>query len=245
LKDISCSIKPKEKVGIVGRTGAGKSTLTLALFRILELHRGHILIDGVDISKIGLKDLRSNLAIIPQDPVLFLGTLRTNLDPWNTHTDTLLWLTLQKVHMKNVVEELQGLDTNIEEGGSNFSVGQRQLLCIARALLQKCKILLLDEATASIDVETDNLIQKTIRESFSEHTMLTIAHRIHTIIDCDTIMVLDSGKLVEFDSPYALLNRPSLFLDLVNETDSADYLKEIVRKNYISNNRSSNLPNDD
>ena len=150
--------------------------------------------------------------------------------------------------MKTVVEELSGLDTTIEEGGNNFSVGQRQLLCIARALLQSCKILLLDEvhkkqiinlqklcllrnkATASIDIETDNLIQRTIKESFAEHTMLTIAHRLHTIIECDRIMVMDKGRLVEYDSPHNLLNRQSLFLDLVNESDSADYLKSIAAR---------------
>jgi len=233
LKNITCSIADKEKIGIVGRTGAGKSTFTLALFRILELHDGQIFLDKVDISKIGLKDLRSQLAIIPQDPVLFLGTVRSNLDPWNKHSDFTVWQTLEKVHMKSVIEDLSGLETNVEEGGINFSVGQRQLLCIARALLQSCKILLLDEATASIDIETDNLIQKTIREAFLEQTTITIAHRLHTIIDCDKIIVLDQGKIVEFGTPHELLSNPdSYFLKMVNESDSAEQLKLIAAQTH-------------
>jgi len=195
------------------------------------LHDGKIFIDGIDISIIGLKDLRSHLTIIPQDPILFLGTVRSNLDPWRSHTDLTLWKTLEKVHMKPVIEDLSGLDTTVEEGGANFSVGQKQLLCIARALLQDCKILLLDEATASIDIETDNLIQKTIKEHFNNHTVLTIAHRIHTIIDCEKILVLEKGRLVEFDTPHALLSKNSLFLNLVNSCDGSDYLKSVAAKN--------------
>jgi len=230
LKDLTFQIRPKEKIGIVGRTGAGKTSITLALFRLIEIYQGSIEIDGIDISKIGLNDLRRNLAIIPQDPVMFLGTIRSNLDPWEEFTDAQIQDALKRVRMDQVVHELQsGINSNVTEGGSNFSLGQRQLLCIARALLQSAKILVLDEATASIDIETDNLIQHTIRDGFKDHTVLTIAHRLHTIIDNDRIMVLDKGTLVEFDTPYNLLNTPgSLFLGLVNETDDSEKLKSIA-----------------
>eukprot|EP01125_Pyxidicula_operculata_P020167 TRINITY_DN73_c2_g1_i1.p1 TRINITY_DN73_c2_g1~~TRINITY_DN73_c2_g1_i1.p1 ORF type:complete len:1092 (+),score=213.81 TRINITY_DN73_c2_g1_i1:119-3394(+) len=231
LKGISFDIKKKQKIGIVGRTGAGKSSLTLALFRMMELMKGKIYIDGVDISTLGLQQLRSKLAIIPQDPVLFLGTIRSNLDPWNEHSDEKLWETLEKVHMKKVIEDagLEGLYAPVSEGGSNFSVGQRQLICVARALLQYSKILIMDEATASIDVATDTLIQRTIREGFADHTVLTIAHRLHTIIDSDMIMVLDKGKLVEFDTPYNLLQiQNGHFWSLVHESDSVELFYDIA-----------------
>jgi len=232
LRNLSFEIKDKEKIGIVGRTGAGKSTLTLALFRLLEASEGTIFIDDVDISKIGLNDLRSKISIIPQDPILFLGSIRKNLDPWDAYNDDEIWSVLIKVHMQKVVQELvHGLETKVEEGGANFSLGQRQLLCIGRALLRNSKILVLDEATAAIDIETDTLIQKTIRASFSNCTMLTIAHRLHTIIDSDRIMVMEQGRLVEYGTPVDLLSKPDgMFLALVNETDSktASHLKEIA-----------------
>eukprot|EP00026_Physarum_polycephalum_P000563 Phypoly_transcript_00564.p1 GENE.Phypoly_transcript_00564~~Phypoly_transcript_00564.p1 ORF type:complete len:1454 (+),score=273.03 Phypoly_transcript_00564:76-4437(+) len=220
LKNISCNIRAKEKIGICGRTGAGKSSFTLALFRMVEFAGGFIKIDGVDISKIGLFDLRSHLSIIPQDPTLFAGTIRSNLDPFEACEDKLLWDVLDQVYLKTFVQGLQnGLNTPVVEGGDNLSVGQRQLMCLGRALLRNSAVLVLDEATAAVDMETDKLIQKTIRERFRDRTVLTIAHRINTIIDCDRVMVLDHGKIVEFDTPQNLLSNPaSAFTGLVGET---------------------------
>lgn len=218
LKQISCDIKPGEKIGIVGRTGAGKSSLTLALFRILERAGGKITIDGVDIATLGLQDLRSRLTIIPQDPVLFSGSLRLNLDPLNKYTDDQLWHVLEVSHLKNFVSGLnEGLQYTIAEGGENLSVGQRQLVCLARALLRKSKILVLDEATAAVDLETDELIQQTIRREFADRTVFTIAHRLNTIMDYDRVLVLDSGSIAEFDSPSNLLSRNGLFAKLVQD----------------------------
>lgn len=210
LKGIDCDITPGEKIGIVGRTGAGKSSLTLALFRILEKAGGSIIIDDVDISTIGLHDLRSKLTIIPQDPVLFSGTLRMNLDPFNSFSDEDLWEALEHAHLKKYVESLEGgLLYECSERGENLSVGQRQLICLARALLKKSKILVLDEATAAVDLKTDNLIQNTIRREFSDCTILTIAHRLNTVLDYSRIMVLDKGQIKEFDSPDVLLKDES------------------------------------
>lgn len=207
LKNIDFEILPGEKVGIVGRTGSGKSSLTLALFRVIESSGGRILIDNTDISKIGLHTLRSNLTIIPQDPFLFFGTLRLNIDPFNSFTDDEVWRVLELSHLKKFVRTLQnGLLHIISENGENLSVGQRQLICLARALLRKTKILILDEATASVDLETDDLIQKTIRSQFKDCTVITIAHRLNTILDSDKIVVMDQGRIVEFGSPELLLD---------------------------------------
>ncbi|XP_060581167.1 multidrug resistance-associated protein 1-like isoform X5 [Ruditapes philippinarum] len=213
IKGIDCTVKPGEKVGIVGRTGAGKSSLTLALFRIIEPAQGHIIIDGVNIGEIGLHDLRSKLTIIPQEPVLFSGTLRMNLDPFDEHTDDAVWTALEHAHLKAFVAELPTkLEHECTEGGENLSVGQRQLVCLARALLRKTKILILDEATAAVDLETDDLIQHTIRTEFSDATVLTIAHRLNTIMDYTRVMVLDQGKIKEFQSPQELLqDKDSIF----------------------------------
>uniref|UniRef100_A0AAQ5ZXT7 Multidrug resistance-associated protein 4 n=1 Tax=Amphiprion ocellaris TaxID=80972 RepID=A0AAQ5ZXT7_AMPOC len=205
LKDISATFEPNEKVGIVGRTGAGKSSLISALFRLAE-PQGKISIDGVVTSEIGLHDLRKRMSIIPQDPVLFADTVRKNLDPFNQHSDEDLWKALEEVQLKSVVEELPGkLETVLAESGSNFSVGQRQLVCLARAILRKNCILIIDEATANVDPRTDELIQKAIRDKFRECTVLTIAHRLNTIIDSDRILVLDGGTIQELDRPFTLL----------------------------------------
>ncbi|XP_065205454.1 multidrug resistance-associated protein 1-like [Planococcus citri] len=210
LKGISFFINGGEKVGIVGRTGAGKSSLTLSLFRIIESAGGKILIDGVDIAALGLYTLRSKLTIIPQDPVLFCGSLRMNLDPGEEYSDEKIWHALELAHLKSHISSSDvGLQFEVTEGGENFSVGQRQLICLARALLRKTKVLILDEATAAIDLETDDLIQSTIRSEFADCTVLTIAHRLNTIMDYDKIIVLDKGYLVEYDSPKVLLESKS------------------------------------
>ncbi|KAG1678450.1 Multidrug resistance-associated protein 1 [Nymphon striatum] len=207
LKGINFDILPSEKVGIVGRTGAGKSSLTLGLFRIIESAGGQIIIDGMDISKIGLHDLRKKLTIIPQDPVLFSGTFRINLDPFDQYADDELWNALDHAHLKDFVQKQEaGLQFEVAETGQNLSVGQRQLICLARALLRHTKILILDEATAAIDLETDDLIQQTIRTEFKDCTILTIAHRLNTIMDSDRVMVLSDGNIIESGSPSDLLS---------------------------------------
>ncbi|KAJ7390652.1 Multidrug resistance-associated protein 1 [Desmophyllum pertusum] len=222
LKHINCIITPGEKIGIVGRTGAGKSTLTQALFRILERAGGNILIDDIDIATIGLHDLRSRLTIIPQDPVLFSGTLRLNLDPFGRHTDEELWQILDASHLKRFISETaRGLHFIVIEGGDNLSVGERQLVCLARALLRKGKILILDEATSAVDLETDELIQQTIRREFADCTVFTIAHRLNTIMDYTRIMVLDKGLVVEFDTPLNLLAQKGIFYSMAKEAGIA------------------------
>ncbi|KAM6306423.1 ATP-binding cassette sub-family C member 2 [Aegotheles albertisi] len=218
LQGISCNIGSTEKVGVVGRTGAGKSSLTNCLFRVLEAAGGTIIIDGVDIATIGLHDLRQKLTIIPQDPVLFTGTLRMNLDPFDQYTDEEIWKALELAHLKTYVQALpMGLLHLISEGGENLSVGQRQLICLARALLRKAKILILDEATAAVDLETDHLIQMTIKSEFAACTVLTIAHRLHTIMDSNRVMVLQAGKIVEFDSPEELLKKQGVFFAMAKD----------------------------
>eukprot|EP00794_Sanderia_malayensis_P007271 gene7271-8082_t len=209
LKGISFTVKCREKIGVAGRTGAGKSSLAVALFRLAELDGGRILIDGIDSSKIDVQTLRSKLSVIPQDPVLFIGTLRHNLDPFGKYSDDELWSALEKAHMKDAVASMpQKLESLVAENGENFSVGERQLICMGRALLRGSKILLLDEATAAIDTQTDAKIQDTIRDSFRDCTVLTIAHRLNTIVECDRVMVLDEGNLVEFDTPSNLIQNP-------------------------------------
>ncbi|KAG0320751.1 hypothetical protein BG000_003456 [Podila horticola] len=247
IEDVSFEVQPTEKVGIVGRTGAGKSSLTLALFRIIEaadsywavasdpsmegkqvdfdmFHMGNgdggsIEIDGVDISTLGLRDLRRHLAIIPQDPTLFAGTLRENLDPFNEVSDADLWEALDRAHLKSHISSLAGgLSYEVAQNGENFSIGQRSLICLARALLRKTKVLILDEATAAVDVETDDLIQKTLRKEFKDRTVLTIAHRIKTVMDSDKILVLEKGRVQEYESPSELLKKKcSLFYRLAQK----------------------------
>uniref|UniRef100_A0A182NES5 ABC-type glutathione-S-conjugate transporter n=1 Tax=Anopheles dirus TaxID=7168 RepID=A0A182NES5_9DIPT len=216
IRGISLNVRGGEKIGIVGRTGAGKSSLTLGLFRIVEAAGGQIVIDGLDISQMGLHQLRSRLTIIPQDPVLFSGTLRDNVDPFKSYSDDQVWKALELSHLKTFVKGLTaGLDHEIAENGENLSVGQRQLVCLARAILRKTKVLILDEATAAVDLETDDLIQKTIRTEFADCTILTIAHRLNTILDSDRVLVLDKGLVAECDSPQNLLaNRDSIFFSM-------------------------------
>uniref|UniRef100_T1IZ26 Uncharacterized protein n=1 Tax=Strigamia maritima TaxID=126957 RepID=T1IZ26_STRMM len=219
LRNVNFIIEAKKKVGIVGRTGAGKSSIITALFRMTE-PSGTISIDGISTMDIGLHDLRKKLSIIPQDPVLFTGPMRKNLDPFDQHQDVDLWNALEAVQLKDVIKHMPGgLDTELAEGGSNFSMGQRQLVCLARAILRKNNILVLDEATASIDPRTDALIQQTIRQKFKQCTVLTIAHRLNTIMDSDLILVMDSGEVKEMDDPYILLqDKHSLFYQMVRQT---------------------------
>ncbi|XP_042871644.1 ATP-binding cassette sub-family C member 3-like [Penaeus japonicus] len=219
LKGITCSFEPAEKVGIVGRTGAGKSSLTLALFRLIEGAGGEIDIDKVNIANVGLHDLRGRISILPQDPVLFSGTLRINLDPLGACSDADLWNALELAHLADYVREQPlGLSHVVDEGGANISVGQRQLVCLARALLRKSRILVLDEATAAVDLETDDLIQATIRSQFAHCTVLTIAHRLNTIMDSDRVLVLDQGKIAEFAPPAVLLADPdSVFYGMAKD----------------------------
>uniref|UniRef100_A0A8C9G230 ABC-type glutathione-S-conjugate transporter n=1 Tax=Pavo cristatus TaxID=9049 RepID=A0A8C9G230_PAVCR len=222
LKDLNLRVHGGEKIGIVGRTGAGKSSMTLCLFRILEAVKGEIRIDGVRISEIGLHDLRSRLTIIPQDPVLFSGTLRMNLDPFNKYSDEEVWKALELSHLKRFVSSQPSmLEFECSEGGENLSVGQRQLVCLARALLRKTRILILDEATAAIDLETDDLIQMTIRTQFEDCTVLTIAHRLNTIMDYTRILVLDNGTIAEFDTPTNLIASKGIFYSMAKDAGLA------------------------
>lgn len=233
LRDLQLSIKAEEKIGIVGRTGAGKSSLIQALFRLAELD-GAIRIDGVDIRRLGLHDLRRKISIIPQDPVLFSGTLRFNLDPFAERSDEELWRSLEQVELRPFVASMVGgLDCRMLDGGSNFSVGQRQLVCLARAILRNNRVLILDEATANVDPETDRLIQTTIRSRFHECTVLTIAHRLHTVMDNDRVLVVDAGRAVEFGHPHELLQQEGGFLSqLIEQTgpETAAILIEIAAK---------------
>uniref|UniRef100_A0AAR2LVR4 ABC-type glutathione-S-conjugate transporter n=1 Tax=Pygocentrus nattereri TaxID=42514 RepID=A0AAR2LVR4_PYGNA len=218
LKGISLHIHQREKIGIVGRTGAGKSSLALGIFRILEAAKGKIYIDGIDIAELGLHDLRSRITIIPQDPVLFSGSLRMNLDPFDTYSDEEVWNALELAHLKNFISGLPDkLNYECSEGGENLSLGQRQLVCLARALLRKTKILVLDEATAAVDLETDTLIQSTIRSQFEDCTVLTIAHRLNTIMDYTKVIVMDKGHIVEMDSPASLIAQRGQFYRMCRE----------------------------
>ncbi|CAB1328550.1 unnamed protein product [Coregonus sp. 'balchen'] len=271
LKNMTAVFRSREKVGIVGRTGAGKSSLISALFRLAEPN-GRISIDGILTSEIGLHTLRQRMPHSPlytaclnpfkrlplviiltghgllflypsipmQDPVLFTGTMRKNLDPFSQHTDEDLWNALGEVQLRTVVEELPGrLETVLAESGSNFSVGQRQLVCLARAILRRNNILIIDEATANVDPRTDGLIQQTIREKFRECTVLTIAHRLNTIIDCDRILVLDAGRIQEYDEPYVLLqNQEGAFYQMVQQTGKAEAASLLHAAKQIHMNKS-------
>ncbi|CAF3803663.1 unnamed protein product [Adineta steineri] len=221
LKDLTVNIQPGEKIGIIGRTGSGKSSLCIALFRIIEPANGEIIIDNIDIRQLGLHDVRSKITIIPQDAVIFAGTVRFNVDPFGHYSDIEIWSALELVHMKERITAMAGgLSDLLTEGGENLSAGERQLLCMARAILRKSKIFVLDEATAAIDMETDRLIQMTIRSAFKDATVLTIAHRLHTILDSTRILVLSNGRLQEFDEPQRLASNPkSAFAKLLRDAN--------------------------
>ncbi|XP_043656318.1 probable multidrug resistance-associated protein lethal(2)03659 isoform X2 [Drosophila teissieri] len=241
LRSLNIAIEGCEKVGIVGRTGAGKSSLINALFR-LSYNEGAILIDRRDTNDLGLHDLRSKISIIPQEPVLFSGTMRYNLDPFDEYSDAKLWESLEEVKLKHVVADLpSGLQSKISEGGTNFSVGQRQLVCLARAILRENRILVMDEATANVDPQTDALIQTTIRNKFKDCTVLTIAHRLHTVMDSDKVLVMDAGKAVEFGSPFELLttSEKKVFHSMVKQTGDStfDALLKVAQKAHDDNLR--------
>ncbi|KMQ86379.1 multidrug resistance-associated protein 4-like protein [Lasius niger] len=241
LKNLNVSIEPGWKIGVVGRTGAGKSSLISALFRLFdEGLKGEIRIDGRDTSTVGLQELRSKISIIPQEPVLFSESLRYNLDPFNQYDDMRLWEVLRLVELNEIT-----LDHNVLYGGHNFSVGQRQLICLARAILRNNRLLVLDEATANIDSHTDALIQDTIRSNFRDCTVITIAHRLNTIIDSDRIIVMENGFIVEFGYPYELLHdKPDgYFKQMVEKTGNqmAQNLLEQARKAYQKNKNNRNL----
>ena len=222
LRGVDMEIGGGEKVGICGRTGAGKSSLMIALFRICEFERGTIWLDGVDLQRVKLRELRRSLAIIPQDPVLYSGSLRENLDPFGEYSDDAIWRVLEQVHLSMTVKKWgAGLDFVVSESGDNLSVGQRQLLCIARALLKDSKVVVLDEATANVDTATDALIQVTIKETFAAKTVLIIAHRINTILHCDKIAVMDAGRVAEFGAPAELLAQSdSIFSSLAKRSSA-------------------------
>ncbi|XP_014219727.1 multidrug resistance-associated protein 4-like [Copidosoma floridanum] len=237
LKNLNVLVTPGMKVGVVGRTGAGKSSLISALFRLAKID-GSLLIDGVDVKKIGLTDLRGKISIIPQEPVLFSATLRDNLDPFHEHDDASVWAALRDVELDKT---FASLEHPIDRGGGNLSAGQRQLLCLARAIVKRNKILVMDEATANVDPNTDDLIQKTIKDTFKDCTVLTIAHRLNTIMDSDRVLVMDAGVAVEFDHPHALLQKlDGHFFQMVQTTGDtmAQHLKHIAERTF---NEDSNL----
>jgi ATP-binding cassette subfamily C (CFTR/MRP) protein 1 len=218
LHGLSLDIRGGERIGIVGRTGAGKSTLILALCRLIEPSRGQVFIDGVSTDQISLQSLRTALAVIPQDPILFRSSLRKNLDPSGAAGDDMLFNALERVTLLETVRAMpRGLDTEIAENGNNLSVGQRQLLCLARAIVRNNRVILLDEATAHVDTATDAVIQQTIRTQFVSATVITIAHRINTVMDYDRVVVLDHGHIVEQGPPRELQKKSGgVFAELVS-----------------------------
>ncbi|XP_066155396.1 probable multidrug resistance-associated protein lethal(2)03659 [Euwallacea fornicatus] len=236
LKSLSFTVHPNEKLGIVGRTGAGKSSTISALFQLYDLE-GSIVIDGLETTELPLEIVRSKISIIPQEPVLFSGPIRKNLDPFQEYSDELLWNALEQVELKSEIAEMpSGLNSNVSEGGSNFSVGQRQLICLARALIRNNKILVMDEATANVDPHTDSLIQNTIRNKFKDCTVFTIAHRLHTVMDSDKVLVMSAGTVKEFNHPHLLLQKEHGILhNLVENTGkgTAKTLRKMAEDNYL------------
>jgi ATP-binding cassette subfamily C (CFTR/MRP) protein 4 len=221
LDGVSFSVPSGCRIGVVGRTGSGKSTIVQTLFRLLEVENGEITIDGVNISKVGLHRLRTSISVIPQHPTLFSGcTVRENLDVFGLHSEEAIHEALESAHLSEVISELpKGIESIVSEGGSNFSVGQRQLLCLARAILSKNKILILDEATASVDRRTDQMLHESLHNSFGNATVIAVAHRLDTVIDHDYILVLGQGKVVEFGPPSELLrNKGGAFDTMVEDT---------------------------
>lgn len=267
IKHITFTVKPETSVAVVGRTGAGKSSLLSALFLFLLPETGYVKIDGVDITSIPLKKLRQSVGIIPQDPQMFTGTIKTNLDPYDEYSDEQIFESLRRVNLinkdelnllkannfkkvatsddgsssedensNNNINKFLNLNNTISEGGSNISQGQRQLICLARTLLRQPKVILLDEATASLDYKSDQIIQQTVREEFSNCTIMTIAHRLKTVIDYDKIVVLDNGVLKEYDHPYSLLlNKDSIFYSMCEDSGELDTLLKLAKEALSSN----------
>jgi len=232
LRGVSFSIGAGDKVGLVGRTGSGKSSMLLALFRMVEPEGGRVTIDGVDTRTLGVQHLRSKMSIIPQDPFMYKGTVRRNLDPLEQYQDAELWAVLESVGLHGPITALEKkLDHMVVDNGANFSLGQRQLFCMARAMLRKSRILMMDEATASVDLESDEAIQRTIRQTFADVTMITIAHRLNTIMDSDKVVVLEAGKVVEDGEPHQLLqSRTGSFSSFVDQTgrSSSRHLRRLA-----------------
>ena len=241
---------PTIKLVLLVSTGAGKSTIITAFFRFLDPETGSIFIDGVDITKIGLRNLREAITIIPQDPTLFTGTIRSNLDPFDQYTDAQIYEALRRVNLISSDEltisgtnesgenqnKFTDLDSAVSEGGNNLSQGQRQLMCLGRSLLKSPKVILLDEATASIDYKSDAMIQQTIRQEFSNSTILTIAHRLRSIVDYDKILVMDAGRVVEYDNPYVLISKKnSLFYSMCENSGELDSLTKLAKETYVKN----------
>jgi ABC-type multidrug transport system fused ATPase/permease subunit len=235
IKNLSLTITPGQNIGIVGRTGSGKSTLISALFRIMELKSGSIEIDGIDIKTLDLKTLRSRIQLIPQDPILFEGTVRTNLDHTNTKSEEDIWDALSCCGLAEYVAGLPDkLDSQIDESGSNFSAGQKQMICLARSILKSPKLMVMDEATSSIDSTSDELISKIILNDFKDITVISIAHRISSIIAFDKILVLDQGNLVEFDTPLQLLKNKGLFYEMCLDQDFEGLYKAALAHSDVS-----------
>jgi ATP-binding cassette subfamily C (CFTR/MRP) protein 4 len=248
LQGLNFTISPGMKVGCVGRTGAGKSSIVQVLFRMFEIEKNEdseILIDRVDIRTLGLETLRRNLSIIPQTATIFTGTIRRNLDPFSQYPESKLWEVLKEVNLKQYVESLEKkLDTDMSVSTTVFSAGQKQLVCLARAILRESKIIILDEATANVDIKTDNFIQEKVNEKFKSCTVLTIAHRLTTIAHYDRILVMDKGKVAEYDNPYLLLvkqpgdmhitNKEGIFAQMVMNTGKSTARKifEIAASKY-------------